>query len=208
MSESLTIVDENIGRSLFAVNLNAMPCSEFRKALRQIQTEILNAAAEPNLFACPVNTLHLSIFPIVWARGEQSVSQKKSVWNKYQSLVTAALLEVAKTTDKFCLEQPTVEFRDSAIILKFPPSPVLEEIRERTCKIVRDTELIWNRPDIQHITLCRYLKPVSLAQLKAKSSMVSFPQNIRWTVYELHLMQENVYPLLEVENLYKFRLVH
>jgi len=206
MCEQLAIVDENIGCKLFAVNLNIMPGGDFRKTLGQIQTQIHNAAAESHLFMCPAETLHLSIFQIVWARGEQSSLQKESVWNQYHSKITAGLSELAQTMDRFCLEAPVVEFRDSAIILNFPPSPVLEEIRQRTCKIVRDTELIWNCPDIQHITLFRYLKPVPLAQLTADCSKISFPENISLFVDKIHLMQEKIYPLLDAENLHEFSL--
>jgi hypothetical protein len=199
-----TLVDCDVGLPTFAINLIARPTSSVRNKFSAIQDAISVAVSKGVLYRCPPGSLHLSVFQFVWARRVGGPAAE-SVWNSYQNHIIEGLEAVISSTDGFIVGRPSIDARESAVILKFDPSPVLEALRDGISSIAGLYRLSTNRPTIQHVSIFRYHQEVALQGIREACSNVSIADPA-WTIEELGLVRENVYPSLDLKLIRTFRL--
>jgi hypothetical protein len=199
-----TRVDRHVGLPTFAINLIARPSPLVQQQFSAIQDAISLATSEGVLYRCPARSLHLSVFHFVWARriGESS---DEFVWSENQNHITERLNAVASSTDAFMLGRPYIAASESAVILRFYPSPVLEALRDDICSIAGLSCLRTNRPTIQHVSIFRYQQEVSLHAIQEAGRNIPIADP-GWTIEELRLVRENVYPSLDLDLICTFTL--
>ena len=150
----LTQVDPQIRGATFAINLIAHPPEPVRTVLSTIQDTLERRIPGNVLFRCPLHSLHLSVFQFVWAR--HGDARAEALWTTCCDRVLSHLARIANSTQAFPLRSPSIHAGQSAIIVKFSTSDALEALREQVLAVARETDLSWNRPVIQHVSIFRY----------------------------------------------------
>jgi hypothetical protein len=199
-----TRVDGHVGLPTFAINLIARPSPLVQQKFSAIQDAISLATSEGVLYRCPASSLHLSVFHFVWARrvGESS---DESVWSENQNHIIERLNAMASVTDAFMVGRPYIVASESAVILRFHASPVLEALRDDISSIAGLSCLRTNRPTIQHVSIFRYQQeiPLHAIQEACRNIPIADPG---WTIEDLRLVRENVYPSLHSDLICAFAL--
>lgn len=199
-----TCVDCYVGMPTFAINLIAQPSSSVREAFLALQDAIWPAVSEGVLYRCPPDSLHLSVFQFVWAR-RVGGSADESVWRSYQNHIVERLMALISSTDAFAVGRPSIAAGESAVILKFDPSPVLEALRDGISSIAGLSRLSIHRPTIQHVSIFRYYQEVPLHVIREACSNIPIADPV-WPIEELRLVREKVYPSLDLDLIREFRL--
>ena len=200
----LAKVDGMIGSTVFAINLLAIPSEKTRAILSDIQELVLRYLPQGSLFRCPVISLHMSLFQFVHSRKAKS-NHEKQVWDVLSKTLISDLDSVTDKTKAFSVNTPSIRVSESAIILQFSESREIEFLRNRLTSIVSATELNWNRPDIQHVSMFRYLKPIQLNEVRTTIDSIKLPR-IDWNISELQLVKEKLYPSLEFTKIQNYTL--
>ena len=203
MSE-LAKVDGMSGSAAFAINLLAIPPETTRAILSDIQALILRYLPQESLFRCPAFSLHMSIFQFVHSRKAKS-NHDIQVWETLSKNLISDLESITDKTKVCSLNRPSIHVSESAIFLQFSESMEIEILRNRLTAIARNTELNWNRPDIQHVSIFRYLKPIQLDEVRTAIDSIKLPR-IEWNIYELQLVREKIYPSLEFTKIQNYTL--
>ena len=198
-----TIEDERIGKSVFAINLQALPSQTDVSNTVTLQKKIYSLVPS-GLYTCPPHSLHISIFPIIWARGNYSVDPKQ-YWNDASVSVLSRLSEVTSNKNEICLIAKGIEVFDSAVVLKFEENGLIEELRTS----IKTTEELKMLPKSQttltHTTLFRFTEVFDVSQLKIRIAEIPVDE-INWTISNIELNQEIEYPSLKKAIIKNFRL--
>ncbi|MBE9557911.1 MAG: 2'-5' RNA ligase family protein [Proteobacteria bacterium] len=198
-----TEADGRLGQPVFAVNLQANPGGASRAAIVAIQDAVA-AEMSAGVFRTPPETLHLTVFPIVWARGDQGVDIRRT-WAGISADFTRDLKRMADASPAFELRGARLDVMPAAIILRFEPSPALEALRERISAMRQPGGLATRRPNLAHMTLFRFETAMPLSPLAEAAAAQAFPEP-RWTVDRLVLSREKTYPSLQTAILAEFDL--
>ncbi|MGE8317937.1 MAG: hypothetical protein ACN6O3_04270 [Comamonas sp.] len=186
----MTLADSQVGCSTFAINVLAYPSGTVQRRLSDMQDAIESAAPADSLYRCPATTLHLSVFQFVWARSPVG-AMDRSAWLGRQGQAVEALARIASSSPSFVLSQERIHAGESAVFLRFDPSPLLEQLRDGIAAFAADDFPACNRPDIQHITLFRYRQRVALSEAEAACQRApAFCDGWKIDRLELELVQE------------------
>lgn len=191
----LAVTDDMIGDRAYAVNLIASPSAEVRKDIGAVQDLIVGCVPADSLYKCPAHSLHMSVFQFVHSRKGDS-SYQIAIWDKYSKAIDMHLKALVSKSEACVLKSGTVYVIESAVIIQFATSHVIEALRDQLEAMVYNFELSWNRPTIQHATIYRYVKPFQLSQLANRINEIEWP-NLQWRIDGLNLVQEEIYPALE-----------
>lgn len=202
MSEE-TQVDHQIASSVFAINLVSWPPASVRDSMLKLQSAVEAVVPSGAVHRAPEDSLHMSIFQLVWARGNSSNSE--AAWQVRQSEIVSELQAMASGPWNIVLAAPRLEVRTAAIILVFPPSSGIEALRHRLEAVPALAGLDSHRPSLQHVSLFRFTKQVPLNSLQStcRDIEVDVPP---WHMIEVDLVREMVYPSLVLEPLRTFQL--
>jgi hypothetical protein len=201
--EELTVVDHQIGQSTFALNFIARPAGDFRQQIAAMQSA-LAADLPEGVFTCPVDSLHLTIAPIIWARGTYDFDVRQ--WS--ESNAEAAIDELsrlASDSSAFNLRCAALEVHAGAIVIRFEPSPVLDALRDTVNGSPMFKDVIVETIDFTHVTLFRFEDVMPLSDLAKVVVRHAVPQ-MDWAVDDLVLCQEEIYPSLQVTDITCIRL--
>jgi CheY-like chemotaxis protein len=198
-------MDSQVGLPTFGINLIARPRPLVSEKFSAIQDALSLAIPKGVLYRCPLSSLHLSVFQFVWARRIRESAADESVWSGYQNHIVERLNAVASSTDAFAVGRPRILAGESAVILRFDPSPVLEALRDDISSIAGLGGLSTNRPTIQHVSIFRYDQEVAVNPIQQACNNVHIPHLV-WTIDQLELVREKVYPSLELDVIRTFRL--
>jgi hypothetical protein len=162
--------------------------------------------AEPNLLACPQETLHVSIAWLLAVHVGYSVP-KDSLWERHGEEWTTELARIAAQSAAFRITYEHVVATDSAVIALAQPSEPVNRIREMIRKRLRLPSETRSEADLVHTTLFRYSGQLSgpkkfLAMLEDTSADATAE------VDELVVSKELVYPSLEAEVLARLPLAY
>ena len=193
-----THVDERIGQPTFAVNLQARPEKAVREPIAALQNAI-QAEVPAGLFKCPPQTLHVTVFPVVWARGNYPFDVRQR-WNDISAGAIEELKRVVSASSPFELTGASLETRHSAVILRFETDPVVTALRERISGLCLIEEMITQRPDLTHISLFRFETALPLPLVARVVAAHDVPE-LPWTVDRLVLCKEQTYPSLKSRDL-------
>jgi 2'-5' RNA ligase len=187
-----------------AYNVHIEPDPRAKASLGKVQRGL--SQAEPDLLACPKETLHVSIAWLLAVHVSYSVP-KDSLWERHGEEWTAELRRIAAQSAAFRITYEHVVATDSAVIALAQPSEPVNRIREMIRERLRLSSETRNEADLVHTTLFRYSGPLSdpekfLAMLEDTSADATAE------VDELVVSKELVYPSLEAEVLARLPLAY
>jgi hypothetical protein len=173
-----------------------------RSSLEKVQQSLYQV--EPNLLACPQQTLHVSIAWLLAVHASYPVP-KDSLWERHGEQWTAELRRIAAQSTGFRITYEHVVATDSAVIALAEPTEPVNRIRGMMRERLRLPSETRNEADLVHTTLFRYRGPLSdpekfLALLEDTSAEAAAE------VDELVVSKELVYPSLETEVLARLPL--
>ena len=173
-----------------------------RSSLEKVQQSLYQV--EPNLLACPQQTLHVSIAWLLAVHASYPVP-KDSLWERHGEQWTAELRRIAAQSTGFRITYEHVVATDSAVIALAEPTEPVNRIRGMMREGLRLPSETRNEADLVHTTLFRYRGPLSdpekfLALLEDTSAEAAAE------VDELVVSKELVYPSLETEVLARLPL--
>ena len=162
--------------------------------------------AEPNLLACPQETLHVSVAWLLAVHAGYPVP-KDSLWERHGEEWTTELRHIVAQSMGFRIAYERVVATDSAVIALAEPTEPVNRIRRMIRGRLRLPPETRNEADLMHTTLFRYRGPLSdperfLATLEDTSAEAATE------VDELVVSKELVYPSLEAEVLARLPLAH
>lgn len=197
-----TQTDSQIGLPVFGVSLIALPPESIKSRLSEIQDLIEASSPEDCLYRCPATTLHLSVFHFVWARSPHA-ARGPAEWEKCKARMLESTAAITSSAQPFAQGRGTVQVGDAAIYLKFDASPALEQLRDSLAGIATPLLSCAGRPAIQHISLFRYRRSVAMqAVQEACAGLPLF--SVDWEVGALQLVQEKVYPAIDLRLIGEF----
>ena len=200
------------GNEIRASSLWARPCRAYnvqvgldpsaRASLGR--TQRILRRSEPNLLACPPETLHVSVAWLLAVHARYS-APKDVLWERNGEEWMAELRHVAAGSGTFRVTYEQLVATDSAVIALARPAEPVNRIRG----LIRDRLSLppetRNEADLVHTTLFRYRGPLSdpgrfLARLEEASV------DAATEVEELIISKELIYPSLETEVLARLPL--
>lgn len=201
--EEMTVVDQQIGQPTFALNFIARPAGEFRQRLADMQAGM--AADLPGgVFTCPLDSLHLTIAPIIWARGTYDFDVRHW-WAENADAGLKDLTRIASDSSAFSLICAELQVHPGAIVIRFNPSPVLDALRDAVNTSPMFKDVIVETIDFTHVTLFRFEKAMPISDLAEAVERHAVPQ-MDWAVNDLVLCQEEIYPSLECADITRIPL--
>jgi hypothetical protein len=175
-----------------------------KASLAKIQQSLHQA--EPNLLACPQETLHVSVAWLLAVHASYPVP-KDSLWERHGEEWTTELRRIAAQSVGFRIAYGHVVATDSAVIALAEPTKPVNRIRGMIRGRLRLPPETRNEADLVHTTLFRYRGPLCdpekfLAMLEDTSAEAATE------VDELVISKELVYPSLEAEVLARLPLTY
>jgi len=192
-----------IGLETFAINLQAkLPkgCLEIADRY-QIQLE---RAISAGLYRCPLESLHVSAFPIIWARGNYD-TDPHNIWSETAEPIKRMLDEMLAKHPTFKLTGRSIELSSAAVILRYYDSAELEDIRKTVSAVVSAFGLDVHAPSIVHTTLFRFRDPLDLSAVRSMAAKLPLPA-ISFEVDQLILEEERIYPSIGSSLIAEYRL--
>ena len=173
-----------------------------KASLRETQRTLKRA--EPNLLACPQETLHVSVAWLLAVHARYP-APKDSLWERHGGEWTTELGRIAAQSAGFRIVYERVVATDSAVIALAEPVEPVNRIRTLIRERLRLPPETRNEADLVHTTLFRYRGALYdpekfLATLEATSAPAAAE------VDELVVSKELVYPSLEAEVLARLPL--
>ena len=200
----LTQPDIRIGKPVFAVNLQAFPTGPALDSLCGLQSALFQAVAGRGIYMCPRDSLHLTVLPIIWARGSYKDRPDK-VWNSVSKDVIRLLSRNVDRYLEFSITFDDVLVSEQAIYLRYSKTEKLDDLRRTLSNIIKDVDLEIGIPTITHTTLLRFNGELSLDDLEDGISNVSVRPH-EWTISSTALSIERRYPSLLLETLLELPL--
>ena len=173
-----------------------------RSSLENVQRGLKQA--EPELLACPPETLHVSLAWLLAVHVDYPVG-KDALWERHGEEWTAELGRIAAQSAGFRIAYEHVVATDSAVIALARPGGPVNRIRGMIRERLRLPPETRNEADLVHTTLFRYRGALSdperfLATLEDASAAAAAE------VGELVVSKELVYPSMEAEVLARLPL--
>lgn len=201
----MTVVDHQIGQPTFALNFIAKPAEAFRRSIAHLQ-EALAVKLPAGVFTCPLDSLHLTVAPIIWARGTYDFDVRQW-WANNKDAAIDELKSLAGDSSAFSLTCAGLEVHPGAIVLRFEPSAVLDALRNAVNESDTFKDVIVEKIDFTHVTLFRFETAHPLSDITETVAHHSvFHQD--WMIDHLILTQEDVYPSLRCTDIARFDLTH
>ena len=197
---------EKVARNEVRVSpLWAQPCRAYnvqieldprtRSSLGQMQRSLKQA--EPNLLACPPETLHVSVAWLLAVHADYPV-RKDSLWERHGEEWTMELTRIAARNAGFRITYEHVVATDSAVIALARPPELVNRIRAMIRERLRLPAETRNEADLVHTTLFRYRGALSDPE-KFLAVLDNSNADASSEVDELVVSKELVYPSLETE---------
>ena len=166
-----------------------------RSSLEKTQQSLKQA--EPDLLACPPETLHVSLAWLLAVHASYPVA-KDSLWERHGEEWTAKLGRIAAQSAGFRITYGHVVATDSAVIALARPSEPVNRIRGMIRERLRLPPETRNEADLVHTTLFRYRGALSDPE-KLLAVLEDTSADATAEVEELVVSKELVYPSLETE---------
>ena len=160
--------------------------------------------AEPNLLACPPQTLHVSVAWLLAVHAGYPVD-KDSLWERHGDEWTTGLKRIAAQSTSFRITYENIVATDSAVIALAGPTEPVNRIRGMIRERLRLPPETRNEADLVHTTLFRYRGPLSDPE-KFLAAIQATRADAVAEVEELVVSKELVYPSLEAEVLARLPL--
>lgn len=202
-SEAVTVVDQQIGKPVFALNFIARPDGDFRHQIAQKQAA-LAADLPAGVFTCPLDSLHLTVAPIIWARGTYDFDVQQW-WASNAEAATNELARLAGDSSAFKLTSAELEVHPGAIVLRLNPSSGLNALRQAINASPEFKDIIVETINFTHVTLFRFEEIMPISDLAKVVERHAVPRT-NWAIDELILCQEEVYPSLQYTDITSIRL--
>ena len=191
-------------RPCLAYNVQIELDPRAKASLRKVQQSLHQA--EPNLLACPQETLHVSVAWLLAVHASYPVA-KDYLWERHREEWTTELDRIAAQSTGFRIAYGHVVATDSAVIALAEPTEPVNRIRQMIRERLRLPPETRNEAALVHTTLFRYHGPLSdpekfLAMLEDTSAEAAAE------VDELVVSKELVYPSLEAEVLARLPLAY
>lgn len=203
-AEKLTVVDHQIGLPTFAINLIARPDGAVHQMMAQLQ-EVLAANLPAGVFTCPLDSLHLTVVPIIWARGTYDIDVQEW-WSKNAAAVQADLIQTTVEARAMTLKCAGVDVLPGAIVIRFDPNDALNAFRESIHNTQSVMDVLVEKVDFTHVTVFRFEQELSLSHLTEIVKGHAIPK-VAWAIDHLTLCQENIYPSLAYQDIARLELV-
>jgi len=185
--------DPRIGTQVFAINLQIIPAPKALQEIVQLQKK-LAAELPAGCFLCPSHSLHLSVLPVIWARGDYG-ADVRALWAATSRQIQNSLSEVLSRQKVFSLKADSIEGRAQAILLRLSEHQALFDIRRAAITLLERHGLAAAMPDLAHVTMFRFSQSFDLDLVHDVVSRIEQPP-ISWKVDRLLLMEEQTYPSL------------
>ena len=205
LSDLMTVVDHQIGQPTFALNFIARPDGDFRQSIGQVQ-EALAAELPAGVFTCPLDSLHLTVAPIIWARGTYDFDVRQW-WANSTGTAIDELTTLTGDSSAFNLTCAGLEVHPGAIVVRFEPSPVLDALRDAVNASDMFKDVIVEKIDFTHVTMFRFETAQSLSGIATVVARHPIPHQ-DWMIDHFILTQEDVYPSLRCTDSARFDLAH
>jgi hypothetical protein len=173
-----------------------------RSSLEKVQQSLYQV--EPNLLACPQQTLHVSIAWLLAVHASYPVP-KDSLWERHGEQWTMELRRIAAESTRFRITYQHVVATDSAVIALAEPTEPVNRIRGMIRERLRLPSETRNEADLVHTTLFRYRGPLSDPE-KFFALLEDTSAEAAAEVDELVVSKELEYPSLETEVLARLPL--
>ena len=160
--------------------------------------------AEPNLLACPPESLHVSVAWLL-AVHVNYPADKDSLWERYGEEWTTELNRIAAESLSFRIAYERVVATDSAVIVLAEPTEPVNRIRRMIRERLRLPSETRNEADLVHTTLFRYRGPLSDPE-KFLAMLDDMSADAAAEVVELVASKELVYPSMEAQVLARLSL--
>lgn len=181
------------GDACHAVNLQVRPPAETRARLVRLRERIAGATGLA-MQAAPAETLHLTVFSIVYVRALYP-SPPQAVWAALEAPVAAALQAVSRTLAPFTLGFDRAGLRGDAVIVEADPDPRLEAVRDRIEAAIAGIAPVFRAPTT-HATVARLAEPAATPWSRPLGHWLGEPV-LPWPVDALRLVLETRYPAIE-----------
>ena len=188
-----TTIDPLVEQPCFAVNVQIVPGPIIRGRLAEIQEQVLRAVAL-DLFRIPLESLHVSAFPLLWVRGTYG-RDPRELWDALSQEWLQAVARACDGISPFELRFSTLVATDLAVILVADEPTELRSMRDALAASGSSLSMPVFRPRIVHTTLFRYRAVASLREVTRCLQHIHF-EPVRWTVQGVSVRQERVYPSL------------
>lgn len=202
--DRMTIPDHQIGQPTFAINFIARPGGATRHAFAEIQQR-LAADLPGGVFACPLDSLHLTVVPIIWARGTYDFDVR-TWWADNAGEAIDELLSFTKESPGFTLTCAGIDVLPGAIVTRFNPNPALNALREKVHDCPTFKDMLVEKIDFTHVTVFRFKKELPFSSVTKVVERLAVPK-AEWVIDHLTLCQETTYPSLQCADIARMELV-
>lgn len=202
-TEALAIVDHQIGQPTFAINFIARPDGAIRHVFAEMQ-QALAADMPDGVFTCPLDSLHLTVVPIIWARGTYDFDIQEW-WAAQAKDVTKELSGLANESQAFTLTCAGIDVLPGAIVVRFNPNPTLNALRGKVHRCPTFKDMLVEKIDFTHVTVFRFERELPLSSVTKIVERYALPK-AEWAVDRLTLCQETTYPSLQCTDIARMEL--
>jgi hypothetical protein len=178
-----------------AYNVQIELSSRAKASLAKTQRSLHRA--EPDLLACPQETLHVSVAWLLAVHASYPVD-KDVLWERHGEEWTMELHRIAAESLGFRIAYGQVVATDSAVIALAEPTEPVNRIREMIDEHLSLPPETRNGADLVHTTLFRYRGPLS-DPATFLTALEDVSADAAAEVDELVITKELVYPSLEAE---------
>nr|WP_246638545.1 2'-5' RNA ligase family protein [Rhizobium binae] len=182
-------------RQCCAFHLQYFPDSTLRSKLCDLQDRIERNSDAP-LLRVLLTSLHMTVATLIDAAAQFTVPNHE-VWKRKGAQWTEIVNQLAAKTPPIDLAFSEVATSEAAVFIKAQEPPELHKLRLAISHALCFEDWRPRPPQIAHITLFRF----SAAEWISKVNMGSGFAPIRVAVRSLQLLEERVYPSLEIKRL-------
>lgn len=201
--DRLTVPDHQIGQPTFAINFVARPDGVALEAMALSQAA-LAADLPAGVFTCPLDSLHLTVVPVIWARGTYDFDVRQW-WESNAKAVADDLAQLARESGPFELKLKELDVLPGAIVARFEPSSTLDALRQKVHEHRTIKDVLVEKIDFTHVTLLRFEVEMPLFDLSKVVARHDVPRQM-WSVDHLILCQEETYPSLVYQDVARLEL--
>jgi hypothetical protein len=185
-----------------AFNIQVALPGDAKRALGEFQDAIQDV--EPDLLRCPVDTLHISLMPLLAVRVEYS-RPKEELWDESAPRWLRALEDAVSTETSISLHFRQVVATDAAVVVVAAPVEPVNELRRRIASRLELPPAPPPLPTLVHTSIFRYGSPLRDPETFLATVNALRP-SVPLTIVELTVSREVVYPSIVVEEIQTFKL--
>jgi hypothetical protein len=179
--------------SCVAFNIQVLLPPEVRAGLAEVQEALLEC--EPTLLRCPVETLHISVIPILAVRVDYH-ADKHELWRENGATWLKVVDTVARSTSPIEIAYRDVVATDVAVVVVAGPADRLNGFRGALADALTLPAESPPVPSLVHTTIFRYGGPLR-DPARFLAAIDKFRLDLPLRITELAVTQEIVYPSLE-----------